>query len=101
MKIEVLGTGCPKCQAALRNVEQAVADLGLEAEVLKVTDISAIVDRGVMLTPALAVDGEIATAGKVPTVEELKKLLAGRQGGKAVAHPGQPESRPASGGDRR
>ncbi len=101
MKIEVLGTGCPKCQAALRNVEQAIADLGLEAEVLKVTDISAIVDRGVMLTPALAVDGEIVAAGKVPTVEELKKLLVGRQRAEAVAQPRQPESRPAPGGERR
>jgi small redox-active disulfide protein 2 len=75
MRIEVLGTGCPKCKTLTLNVERAVAALGLEAEVVKVTDISEIVAHGVMLTPALVVDGNVKLVGKVATVEELKALL--------------------------
>lgn len=59
------------------NVAKAVADLGLQAEVVKVTDIDAIVNRGVMLTPALVVDGNIVATGKAPSVENLKKMLGG------------------------
>jgi small redox-active disulfide protein 2 len=76
MKIEVLGTGCPKCEALAKNVAKAVRELGIEATVEKVTDIVEIADRGVMLTPALSVDGEIKLVGKVATVEELKALLS-------------------------
>lgn len=75
MRIEVLGTGCPKCRMLTLNVERAVAELGLEAEVVKVTDISEIVAHGVMLTPALMVDGNVKLVGRVATVEELKALL--------------------------
>jgi small redox-active disulfide protein 2 len=77
LKIEILGTGCPKCKALADAVTKAVADLSLQAEVVKVTDIDEIVNRGVMLTPALVVDGEIVAVGKVPSTEELKKLLGG------------------------
>lgn len=77
MKIEILGTGCPKCKALADAVTKAVADLSLQAEVVKVTDIDEIVNRGVMLTPALVVDGEIVAVGKIPPTEELKKLLGG------------------------
>lgn len=77
MKIEVLGTGCPKCQATLRNVEQALRELGIPAEIVKVTDVREIVARGVMMTPALAINGEIKVSGHVPTVEEIKQLLRG------------------------
>jgi small redox-active disulfide protein 2 len=77
MRIEVLGTGCPKCQAMFRNAERAVSELGLAAEVVKVADISAIAAAGVMLTPAFLVDGEVKAVGKVPTVEEIKHLLKG------------------------
>jgi small redox-active disulfide protein 2 len=77
LKIEILGTGCPKCRALADAVTKAVADLSLQAEVVKVTDIDEIVNRGVMLTPALVVDGEIVAVGKVPSTEELKKLLGG------------------------
>lgn len=77
MKIEILGTGCPKCKALADAVAKAVADLSLQAEVVKVTDIDEIVNRGVMLTPALVVDGEIVAVGKVPSSEELKRLLGG------------------------
>ncbi|MFC2077765.1 thioredoxin family protein [Candidatus Bipolaricaulota bacterium] len=76
MKIEILGTGCPKCEALAKNVEDAVRELGLEAEIAKVTDIVEIADRGVMMTPALSVDGEIRLVGKVATAEDLKRLLA-------------------------
>jgi len=75
MKIEILGTGCPKCEAVAKNVEQAVAALDIQAEVIKVTDITEIAARGVMLTPALVIDGEIKAVGKVPTVEEIKGWL--------------------------
>ncbi len=74
-KIEVLGTGCPKCQATFTNAEKAVAELGIKAEMTKVEDIGEIAARGVMMTPALVVDGAIKTVGKVPTVEEIKALL--------------------------
>ncbi|MCK5826933.1 TM0996/MTH895 family glutaredoxin-like protein [Candidatus Bipolaricaulota bacterium] len=75
MKIEILGTGCPKCQTLLNNVEAAVGELGVEATVSKVTDIVEIATRGVMMTPALSVDGEIKLVGSASTVEELKILL--------------------------
>jgi len=75
MKIEILGTGCPKCQALLNNVETAVGELGVEAAISKVTDIVEIATRGVMMTPALSVDGEIKLVGSASTVEELKILL--------------------------
>ena len=77
MKIEVLGTGCPKCQATVRNAEQAVKELGVQAEVLKVEDLSEITARGVMVTPALAIDGEIKCSGRIPTVDEIKNWLQG------------------------
>ncbi|RLE30764.1 thioredoxin family protein [Candidatus Acetothermia bacterium] len=77
MKIEVLGTGCPKCQATVRNAEQAVKELGVQAEVVKVEDLSEITARGVMVTPALAIDGEIKCSGRIPTVEEIKNWLQG------------------------
>jgi len=75
MKIEILGTGCPKCQALMSNVESAVRELGIDAEISKVTDIVEISSRGVMMTPALSVDGEVKIVGKLVTVAELKTLL--------------------------
>jgi small redox-active disulfide protein 2 len=75
MKIEILGTGCPKCESLVKNVEAAVREFGIEATVEKVTDIVEIANRGVMMTPALSVDGDIKLVGKVATVEELKALL--------------------------
>ncbi|GAB6166621.1 thioredoxin family protein [Thermostilla marina] len=74
--IQILGTGCAKCEKLKANVEQAVAELGLEATVEKITDIGVITGFGVMMTPALAVDGEVKLVGSVPSPEELKKLLA-------------------------
>lgn len=77
MKIEVLGTGCPKCQSLAKNVEAAVRELGLAATVEKVMDIEAIAERGVMVTPALAIDGEIKSAGRALTVAQVRVLLGG------------------------
>ena len=75
MKIQILGTGCPKCRQLAANAEAAAKALGLDFEIVKVTDLNEIMAFGVMLTPALAVDGVVKVAGKVPGVEELKKLL--------------------------
>lgn len=77
VKLEVFGTGCMKCKRLMKNVEKAVKDLGLNAEIEKVEDIAAIMDRGIMLTPALAVDGELKVSGRVADVNELKKILQG------------------------
>ncbi|MCQ8894029.1 MAG: thioredoxin family protein [Methanolinea sp.] len=75
MKIEILGTGCMKCKRLAKNVEHAVAEMGISAEIQKVEDITAIMDRGVMLTPALIVDGELKVSGRVADVKELKEIL--------------------------
>jgi len=79
IKIEVLGTGCPSCQATMSNAQAAVSQVGIQAELVKVNDISEITARGVMMTPALAVDGEVKVAGKVPPVDEIKGLLESRE----------------------
>ncbi len=75
-KIQVLGTGCPKCKKLAENAQAAVKDAGIECEVVKVTDINEIMKFGVMLTPALAIDGQVKVVGKVPSAEEIKKMLA-------------------------
>ena len=76
MKIEVLGTGCAKCEALAANATAAVEKLGIDAEVAKVKDIMEITARGVMMTPALVVDGQVKVCGKVPSVDEIEKMLA-------------------------
>lgn len=75
MRIEVLGTGCAKCKVTLANVQKAVAESGVAAEVVKVEDLTEIVSRGVMMTPAVVIDGQIKAVGKVPAVDEIKKWL--------------------------
>jgi len=75
LKIEILGTGCPKCEQLAKNAKTAIEQLGLDAVVSKVTDIAEIANRGVMMTPALSVDGEIKIVGKVATPDELKALF--------------------------
>ena len=75
MKIEVLGSGCAKCATLYDNVKTALAELGKEAEVVKVQDIPTIMKYGVMVTPALVVDGKVLFSGKAPGVAELKGLL--------------------------
>jgi small redox-active disulfide protein 2 len=75
-KIEILGTGCPKCEALEQSARDAVARLGIEAEIVKVDTIDEIIRRGVMLTPALAIDGEVKASGRVLPSTEIEKLLA-------------------------
>jgi len=75
-KIQILGTGCPKCKKLAENAEMAAKALGIEYELVKVTDIGEIMKFGVMMTPALAVDGVVKVVGKVPSPEELKQKLA-------------------------
>ena len=75
MRIQVLGTGCPKCKQLTVNAEQAIQELGISAEVEKVTDIKEIMKFGVMFTPGLAVDGQVKSSGKVLSVEEIKKII--------------------------
>jgi len=77
VKIEVFGTGCMKCRRLMKNVEIAVKELGIVAEIKKVDDITEIMDRGVMLTPAVALDGEVKISGRVADVKELKEILKG------------------------
>ncbi len=77
MKIQVLGTGCPKCKKLEENARKAVEELSLDAEIVKVTSIQEIMDFGVMMTPALVIDGEVKFAGKVPGVDDLKKIIGG------------------------
>jgi len=76
MKIEILGSGCAKCKKTKEIAEQAVAELGINAEILKVEDINAILNYGVMVTPAVVIDGDVKIAGKVPTVEKVKEWLS-------------------------
>ncbi len=75
-KIQILGTGCPKCKKLGENAEEAAKDLGIEYEVEKVTNINEIMGFGVMVTPALVVDGDVKVVGKVPSPDEIKKMLA-------------------------
>jgi small redox-active disulfide protein 2 len=75
MKIEVLGTGCPKCAGVEENVKKALLELNKEAEVVKVTDINAIIEKGIMQTPALIIDGKVVAQGRVPTVEQVKQFI--------------------------
>jgi small redox-active disulfide protein 2 len=73
--IQILGTGCSKCKQLQANAEQAIGELGLEATIEKVQDINQIVEYGVMMTPALAIDGQVKFAGKVASAEEIRGLL--------------------------
>ena len=74
-KIQILGTGCPKCKKLKENAEKAARELGIEYKIEKVSDINKIMEFGVMMTPALAIDGEVKVAGKVPSPDEIKKFL--------------------------
>jgi small redox-active disulfide protein 2 len=74
-KIQILGTGCPKCKKLAENAEAAAKELQLEFEVEKVADINEMMKFGVMMTPALVVDGEVKVVGKVPSSDEIKQML--------------------------
>lgn len=75
MKIEILGTGCPKCKQLTANAEEAVKLAGVSAEVIKVTDLDKITDYGVMMTPAVVIEGKVVSAGKLLTANEIKGLI--------------------------
>ena len=75
-KIQILGTGCPKCENLAENVAAAVKGLGVEYDIKKVTDINKIMKFGVMMTLALVVDSEVKVVGKVPTPDEINQMLA-------------------------
>ncbi len=72
MEIKVLGPGCPRCEATKKNVEEAVTESGLSANIIKVTDTMEIARHGVFGTPAVVVDGEVKSVGKIPTKDEIK-----------------------------
>jgi small redox-active disulfide protein 2 len=73
--LQILGTGCPKCKKLAENTEVAAKDLGIEYEIEKITDIREIMKFGVMITPALVVDGEVRYSGRVPSAEKIKEVL--------------------------
>ncbi len=75
MEIKVLGPGCPRCEQTASNVKEAVAHTGADAKVEKVRDLLEIATYGVLGTPAVVIDGEVKSVGKVPTVDEIKKWL--------------------------
>ncbi len=75
-KIQILGTGCPKCKKLVENAEAAAKELGIEFEIEKVTDINEIMKFGVMMTPALVVDGDVKVVGKLPSPDEINRMLA-------------------------
>ena len=76
MKIEILGTGCPKCKKLTENVEAALKEKNIQAEIVKVTDIEKIMEYGVMTTPALAIDGKVVSAGRILTKDDIGKLIS-------------------------
>lgn len=75
MKIEILGLGCPKCKKLFQNAQQAVKELEIEAEIIKTEDLNKITEYGVIMTPALVIDNEVLSPGKILSVEEIKKAI--------------------------
>jgi small redox-active disulfide protein 2 len=75
-KLQILGTGCPKCNKLSELTKQAADSLGIDYEIEKVSDIQRIMSFGVMMPPALAVDGEVKVSGRLPSVDEIKRLIA-------------------------
>ncbi|MGL6225993.1 MAG: thioredoxin family protein [Thermoguttaceae bacterium] len=74
-KIQILGTGCAKCEKLYKMAAEAVQELGVSAEITKVTDIGEITSLGVMMTPAMLVDGKVVVMGRVPSRDETKKMM--------------------------
>ena len=75
MKIEILGTGCPKCKKLSELTQEVIQELGISAEITKVTKINEIIDYGVMVTPALVIDGNVKIAGKIPSKQEMTEWI--------------------------
>ena len=78
MKIEILGTGCAKCNKLEDMFKLAIQETGKEAEIGHIRDIKKIMEYGVMTTPALVIDGEVKAAGKLPSADEIRKMIAGK-----------------------
>ena len=78
MKIEILGMGCPKCKKLYENAQAAIKELNVQAEVVKIEDIQKIMDYGLMITPAIAIDGEVKAAGRIPAPDEIKKWVSAK-----------------------
>ncbi|MFH1458788.1 MAG: thioredoxin family protein [Candidatus Omnitrophota bacterium] len=76
VKIEILGVGCPKCKQLAANTQAAAQELNIQVQIEKITDIDRITEYGVMITPALAINGKVISAGKLLSTEEIKKLLS-------------------------
>ncbi|KUK77947.1 MAG: Small redox-active disulfide protein 2, partial [Mesotoga prima] len=77
VKIEIFGSGCPRCKQTEKIMKKAVEELGSDAEVDKVTDMMAIMEKGIVSTPAVAIDGKIVLSGKIPSIDEAKRLIKG------------------------
>jgi len=77
MKVQILGTGCPKCKLLEQHAREAIQELGIQVEVEKVTDIDRIMEMGVMMTPALAIDGDVKSVGKVLTKDQAVQIIKG------------------------
>ncbi|QLH74594.1 MAG: TM0996/MTH895 family glutaredoxin-like protein [Methanomassiliicoccales archaeon] len=77
MKIEIYGTGCAKCRKLYQMVTETVKEMGVQAEVVKIEDLQAMMDKGVMITPALFINGEAVSAGRVPKKEEIVRMIKG------------------------
>jgi small redox-active disulfide protein 2 len=90
MKIEIFGIGCESCRRLEENAKTAISELGIETEIIKVEDFEVLIRRGITATPGLAIDGEVVSLGRVPTVEEIKELI-GTNKGEAI-----PSSRPST-----
>jgi small redox-active disulfide protein 2 len=75
MKIQILGTGCPNCKKTAANAEKAVKSLGIDTEIVKVQDIEEIMKYGIMMTPALAIDGEVKVSGRVPSPDQITEWI--------------------------
>jgi len=77
MKIEIFGSGCPRCKQTEKIMKMAVEEMGSDAMVEKVTDMMAIMEKGIVSTPAVAIDGKIVLSGKIPSLDEAKRLIKG------------------------
>ena len=75
MVVQILGSGCPKCQTLAQNAQAAIDEVGIEASVEKVIDMDKIMDMGVSMTPALAIDGEVKSVGKLLSAEKIADML--------------------------
>ena len=75
MKLQILGPGCPKCKLLEQHTREAVTELGIQAEIEKVSDIEAIIELGVMMTPALAIDGVVKSVGRVLTKDQVVSYI--------------------------